>query len=128
MNARLLESLDSQEWNTGGYGHGWSRTNLRTAEGAPEEILGLIDQFPHQILFQAPYPELQRLSVSLIQANLVNNLRFTQVEDSTDLIATTENPGKFYSAVTQLIAENNIHIKHLESRTDNIEAIFEFLT
>ncbi len=98
------------------------------AEGAPEEILGLIDQFPHQILFQAPYPELQRLSVSLIQANLVNNLRFTNLENSPDLIATTDNPGKFYSAVTRLIAENDIHVKHLESRTDNIEAIFEFLT
>lgn len=98
------------------------------AEGAPEEILGLIDQFPHQILFQAPYPELQRLSISLIQTNLVNNLHFTNNEKSPDLIATTENPAKFYSEVTNLIAEKQIHIKHLESRTDNIEAIFEFLT
>jgi ABC-type multidrug transport system ATPase subunit len=98
------------------------------AEGTPEEILGLIDQFPHQILFQAPYSELQRLSISLIEANLVNNIRFTNFEKSPDLIATTANPGKFYSKVTQLIAEKQIHIQHLESRTDNIESIFEFLT
>ncbi|MCK4848659.1 MAG: ABC transporter ATP-binding protein [Candidatus Heimdallarchaeota archaeon] len=98
------------------------------AEGTPEEILGLIDQFPHQILFQAPYSELQQLSISLIEANLVNNIHFTNFEKSPDLIATTDNPGKFYSEVTQLIAEKQIHIKHLESRTDNIESIFEFLT
>jgi hypothetical protein len=102
------------------------------AEGAPEDVLGLIDQFPHQILFQAPYTELQRLSVSLIQASLVNNISFTNIESaskkSPDLIATTDNPGKFYYEVTRLIAKENIHIQHLESRTDNIEAIFEFLT
>jgi len=98
------------------------------AEGTPEEILGLIDQFPHQILFQASYSELQKLSISLIQANLVNDLRFTNSGQSPDLIATTENPGKFYSHVTKIIAEKQIRIKHLESRTDNIEAIFEFLT
>ena len=98
------------------------------AEGAPGDILELIDQFPHQILFQAPFPELQKLSVCLIEESLVNNVNFNTHDERTDLIATTENPSKFYSNVTKLIARNQLHITHLESRTDNIEAIFEYLT
>ncbi|MHA2176040.1 MAG: ABC transporter ATP-binding protein [Candidatus Hodarchaeales archaeon] len=98
------------------------------AEGAPNDILELIDQFPHQILFHAPFSELQRLSICLIEENLVNNVNFRSHEAKTDLIATTENPSKFYSNVTKLIASNQLQITHLESRTDNIEAIFEYLT
>lgn len=98
------------------------------AEGAPSDILELIDQFPHQILFHAPLTELQKLSVCLIEESLVNSVNFNTHEERTDLIATTENPSKFYSNVTRLIAKNRLQITHLESRTDNIESIFEYLT
>ncbi len=98
------------------------------AEGHPDEILNLIDQFPHQILIQGPNYELQTLSKLLIDEEIVKSVSFN-IDDSTkDLIVITETPRKFYPLVTQLIAENDLLIKHLESQTDNIEAIFEYLT
>lgn len=98
------------------------------AEGPPAEILNLIDQFPHQILFQAPNNELQTLSKLLIEEDIVKTITFTTDKASTDLVVITETPSKFYPKVTQVIAENDLLIRHLESQTDNIEAIFDFLT
>ncbi len=97
------------------------------AEGPPSEILNIIDQFPHQILFKAPFSELQQLSKHLIDKDIVNTITFKRDKIDVDLVVTTDNPNSFYSAATQVIAENNLLIKHLEVQTDNIESIFEFL-
>ena len=97
------------------------------AEGPPAEILNIIDQFPHQILFKAPFNELQQLSKYLIDKDIVNTITFKRDKNNVDLVITTDNPNSFYSAATQVIAENNLLIKHLEVQTDNIESIFEFL-
>jgi ABC-2 type transport system ATP-binding protein len=98
------------------------------AEGAPSEILELIDQFPHQILIRASLDQLQHLSKLLIDESIVNSLKFSTDKSSTDLIAITDSPKDFYPSVTKLVAENGLNIQHLESTTDNIEAIFEYLT
>ena len=98
------------------------------AEGAPDEILAIIDKFPHQILIKAPIKDLKRLSMSMIQENLVKNIKFNTFEGVTDLIATTNDPSTFYPRVTGIIADEKLNITHLESRTDNIESIFEYLT
>jgi len=100
----------------------------RLAEGAPSDILNLIDQFPHQILLRAPYSELQQLSKLLIEENIVKSITFNPDKDPKDLVIITETPSKFYPTVTQLIAKNGLLIRHLESQTDNIEAIFDYLT
>ncbi len=97
------------------------------AEGPPAEILNIIDQFPHQILFKAPFNELQQLSKYLIDKDIVNTITFKRDKNNVDLVITTDNPNSFYSAATQVIAENDLLIKHLEVQTDNIESIFEFL-
>ncbi|MHA2253926.1 MAG: ABC transporter ATP-binding protein, partial [Candidatus Kariarchaeaceae archaeon] len=44
------------------------------AEGPPDEVLSIIDQFPHQILFDAPYKELQKLSQLLIEEDIINTI------------------------------------------------------
>jgi ABC-2 type transport system ATP-binding protein len=98
------------------------------AEGAPDEILAIIDKFPHKILITAPIDDLKRLSMSMIQKNLVKNIKFDTYEGVTDLVATTNDPSTFYLGVTKIIANENLNVTHLESRTDNIEAIFEYLT
>ncbi|MFW9904900.1 MAG: ABC transporter ATP-binding protein [Candidatus Thorarchaeota archaeon] len=98
------------------------------AEGPPEKILNLIDQFPHQILFKAPHNELQTLSKLLIEEDIIRTITFQSDEAKQDLIVITDTPSKFYPTATRLIAENGLLINHLESQTDNIEAIFEFLT
>ena len=98
------------------------------AEGPPEEVLNLIDQFPHQILFRAPRNELQKLSKLLIGEDVVKSITFASDKAKNDLIVITDTPSKFYPIVTQVIAENGLQINHLESQTDNIEAIFDFLT
>ncbi|MHA1996101.1 MAG: ABC transporter ATP-binding protein [Candidatus Hodarchaeales archaeon] len=98
------------------------------AEGAPSEILELIDQFPHQILIQAPVDQLKSLSKSMIDESIVSSLNFKIGKSSTDLIAITSNPKEFYPTITKLITEKDLSINHLESTTDNIEAIFEYLT
>ncbi|MFX0172118.1 MAG: ABC transporter ATP-binding protein [Candidatus Hodarchaeota archaeon] len=100
----------------------------RLAEGAPSDILNLIDQFPHQILLRAPYSELQQLSKLLIEEDIVKSITFNSDKDPKDLLVITETPSTFYTAVTQLIAKNGLLISHLESQTDNIEAIFDYLT
>ncbi|MFX0182828.1 MAG: ABC transporter ATP-binding protein, partial [Candidatus Hodarchaeota archaeon] len=100
----------------------------RLAEGAPGDILNLIDQFPHQILFRAPYSELQQLSKLLIEEDIVKSITFNPDKDPKDLVIITEIPSTFYPTVTQLIAKNGLLINHLESQTDNIEAIFDYLT
>lgn len=98
------------------------------AEGPPGEILNIIDQFPHQILFNGPYKELQKLSQLLIEEDIVNTINIKREKDNVDLIVTTDNPNDFYHTATQVIAMNNLLIRRLESQTDNIEAIFEYLT
>lgn len=98
------------------------------AEGPPDEILNLIDQFPHQILFRAPLRELKNLSKLLIEENIVQSMSFNVEKEKEDLIVITETPGKFYPIVTKVIADNDLLIHHLESTTDNIEAIFDYLT
>ena len=98
------------------------------AEGPPDEILNLIDQFPHQILFQAPHNELKTLSKLLIEENIVQSMTFNIAKEREDLTVITETPSKFYPIVTRVIADNDLSIKHLESTTDNIEAIFDYLT
>lgn len=98
------------------------------AEGAPSDILNLIDQFPHQILIQAPSEMLQKFSQLLIGENIINSIAFKGEKGKESLLVTTEDPGNFYPAATKLIAQNNLLIHHLESQTDNIEAIFDYLT
>ncbi len=98
------------------------------AEGAPSEILELIDQFPHQILIHAPIDQLQSLSKLMIDESIISSLNFMKRDKTTNLVAVTNNPKEFYPKVTKLVAENEIFIEHLESTTDNIEAIFEYLT
>ncbi len=96
------------------------------AEGAPADILALIDQFPHQILIQAPKDQLSLLSKLLIDESILKSLNFGETDNK--LTAITNEPSKFYSIFTRIVAENNLTINHLESTTDNIEAIFEYLT
>ena len=96
------------------------------AEGAPSDILGLIDKFPHQILIQAPKDQLSLLSKFLIDESILKSLNFGETDNK--LIAITNKPSKFYPVLTRIVAENDIIIDHLESTTDNIEAIFEYLT
>jgi ABC-2 type transport system ATP-binding protein len=98
------------------------------AEGSPDDILNLIDQFPHQILFKAPFDELQSLSKLLIDEEIVKSISFTSEKEEKDLIVITETPRVFYPALTKMIAKSGLLIKHLESQTDNIEAIFDYLT
>jgi ABC-2 type transport system ATP-binding protein len=98
------------------------------AEGPPEEVLNLIDQFPHQILFRAPRNELQTLSKLLIDEDIIKTFTFPSDKATQDLIVITDTPSTFYPTATRLIAENRLLINHLESQTDNIEAIFDFLT
>jgi ABC-2 type transport system ATP-binding protein len=97
------------------------------AEGPPAEILNIIDQFPHQILFKAPYSELKQLSKLLIEEDIINKIDFKHEKEDIDLVITTDNPNSFYSTATQVIAKNELLIKHLEVQTDNIESIFEYL-
>ncbi len=97
------------------------------AEGPPAEILSIIDQFPHQILFRAPYNELKQLSKFLIEKDIINSIDFKHEKEEIDLIITTNNPNDFYSTATKVIAKNELLIKHLEVQTDNIESIFEYL-
>ena len=98
------------------------------AEGPPEDVLNLIDRFPHQILLRAQRDELETLSKLLIEENIVRSLTFPTEKEGKDLIVITDTPSTFYPAATRLIAENGLLISHLESQTDNIEAIFDFLT
>ncbi|MFX0122111.1 MAG: ABC transporter ATP-binding protein [Candidatus Hodarchaeota archaeon] len=98
------------------------------AEGPPGEVLNLIDQFPHQILFRAPRSELQILSKLLIEEDIIRSIAFPSDKAIKDLIVITDTPSMFYPTATRLIAENGLQINHLESQTDNIEAIFDFLT
>ena len=98
------------------------------AEGTPEEVLNLIDQFPHQILFRAQRNELQKLSKLLIEEDIIKTITFPSDKARNDLIVITDTPSTFYPVATRLIAENGLLINHLESQTDNIEAIFDFLT
>ena len=79
-------------------------------------------------MFQAPENELQTLSKLLIDEEIVKSITFTTDKATKDLVVITETPSKFYPIVTQVIAENDLLIRHLESQTDNIEAIFDFLT
>ncbi|MHA1973734.1 MAG: ABC transporter ATP-binding protein [Candidatus Hodarchaeales archaeon] len=98
------------------------------AEGKPHEILEIMDQFPHKILINGPLDQLKELSKNLIEGSIVKSLEFSYDKKQPGLIAVTERPSVFYPEVTRIIANNDLFIDHLESKTDNIEAIFDYLT
>ncbi|MHA2294145.1 MAG: hypothetical protein ACXACK_18450 [Candidatus Hodarchaeales archaeon] len=60
--------------------------------------------------------------------DIINSITLTTEKTAKDLLVVTDTPSKFYPVATRVIAENGLSITHLESQTDNIEAIFEYLT
>ncbi len=98
------------------------------AEGPPNEILNIIDQFPHQIKVHASLKTLKAYSKLLVDEEVVHSISFERKDGQINLLIETHNPNEFYSVSTRIIAENHLSIEHLESQTDNIEAIFDYLT
>ncbi|MFW9992603.1 MAG: ABC transporter ATP-binding protein [Candidatus Odinarchaeota archaeon] len=99
------------------------------AEGKPAKIIEIIDAYPHSILFRGKQETLKRLAQELLEEEIVQTVNVLEPDNnSSQLDVITEKPSVFYKAVTRIVAENNIKIDHMESKTDNIEAIFEYLT
>ncbi|MHA1450237.1 MAG: ABC transporter ATP-binding protein, partial [Candidatus Hodarchaeales archaeon] len=99
------------------------------AEGRPKDIVELIDRYPHRILFRGIPEELTRLTKLLLDEKIIKSVTVSESEKNrSQLHITTEKSKEFYGTVTRVIAENNIKIEHLESLTDNVESIFEYLT
>ena len=69
--------------------------------------------------------ELKKLSSLLLNENVIKTITVNSPEN---IHVVTEKASIFYPTITKLIAENNINISEVESRTDNVEAIFEYLT
>lgn len=99
------------------------------AEGRPNDIVELIDRYPHQILFRGIPEELTRLTKLLLDERIIKSVTVSEYEKNrSQLHIITEKSKQFYETVTRVIAENGIKIEHLESLTDNVESIFEYLT
>ncbi|MHA2295055.1 MAG: ABC transporter ATP-binding protein [Candidatus Hodarchaeales archaeon] len=99
------------------------------AEGKPSKIIEIIDHYPHTIQFRGRQEPLKQLAQELLGEEIVQTVNVLSPDDNgSQLNVVTEKPSVFYKSVTRIVAENNIKLNHMESKTDNIEAIFEYLT
>lgn len=97
----------------------------RIAEGRPTNIVDLIDRYPHLIELRGSEFELKKLSSLLLNENVIKSITVNSPEN---IHVVTEKASLFYPTITRIIAENEIIISEIESQTDNVEAIFEYLT
>ena len=94
------------------------------ASGKPNKIVEIIDRYPHTIHFEGDITYLKIMAKKIIEEDIVQTVTFKDQ----NLEVITHKPSEFYKRATNIIAENDLYISHMESKTDSVEAIFEYLT
>jgi ABC-2 type transport system ATP-binding protein len=99
------------------------------AEGDPDRIRKLLYQYPHEIQFKSLAEDTKRIASGLVEIKgLVKSLTF--MEQSDELLEcriVTPEPELFYDELVRLAVERKAPIIQLDTLSENVERLFEFL-
>jgi ABC-2 type transport system ATP-binding protein len=93
------------------------------AEGAIQEIRGLIDEHPHRIFIGCDQPRL--LAARIMDFEDVRSVRFSDEEGGVQV--ETARPDQFYGRIPEVAEEHGIQINRIFSQDDNLQAVFDYL-
>lgn len=93
------------------------------AEGIVDEIRGLIDEYPHNVIIHTDRPrELARAFIDhkdIINISINEKKSFVKVQ--------SKEPDKFYYTLVEVIVENKFSVTRIESPDDNLQSVFKYL-
>ncbi len=93
------------------------------AEGAIQEIRGLIDEHPHRIFIGCDQP--RQLAAQIMNFEDVRSVRFSSEEGGVQV--ETARPDQFYGRIPEVAEEQGIQINRIFSQDDNLQAVFDYL-
>jgi len=93
------------------------------AEGAIQEIRGLMDEHPHRIFIGCDQP--RRLAARIMDFEAVLSVRFSSDEGGVQV--ETARPDQFYDRLPEVAEEHGIEVNRIFSQDDNLQAVFDYL-
>ncbi len=93
------------------------------AEGNVREIRDLIDKHPHRILLKSE--DDRALAAKLVAYDDVVGIELKRTEAG--ILVETNAPDAFYGRLAQIALEEGTAIERLESKDDNLDAVFAYL-
>lgn len=99
------------------------------AEGDPDKIRKLLYQYPHEIQFQSLADDMKKIASGLVKMEgLVKSLSFIELQDELlECRVVTPQPEQFYNELVRLAVEEKAPIMYLDTLSESVEALFEFL-
>lgn len=99
------------------------------AEGDPEGIRKLLYQFPHEVMFQSRPEDAKALASGLVELQeIVRSISFSVMDNGlTECRVVTPQPEQFCDEVVRISVERHAPILHLDTLSENIEKLFEYL-
>ena len=99
------------------------------AEGDPDKIRKLLYQYPHEIQFKTQAEDMKRITSGLVEIEgLIKSLTFVELTDELlECRVVTPQPDQFYDELIRLAVERKAPIIHLDSLSESVESLFEFL-
>ncbi|MBN2134256.1 MAG: ABC transporter ATP-binding protein [Acidobacteria bacterium] len=93
------------------------------AEGQVDEIRGLIDEYPHNVIIYSD--RLRELATVFV--NLPDVVDMHIKEDQGFLKVQSREPENFYHTIVKIAVEDGFNITRIESPDDNLQSVFKYL-
>jgi ABC-2 type transport system ATP-binding protein len=98
------------------------------AEGSPNRIRGLLYQYPHEIVFKAENRHAREIASGLIEIDgLIRALHVADSEEMTEFRVVTPKPEEFYDELTKIAVKTKSPILSLDTVSESVERLFEYL-
>lgn len=93
------------------------------AEGIVQEIRGLIDEYPHNVIIHTD--RAREMASQLLNYDDVIDIN---IEDKQNrLKVQSKEPEKFYQNLVATIVENGYNVTYIDSPDDNLQSVFKYL-
>lgn len=93
------------------------------AEGIVQEIRGLIDEYPHNVIIHTDRP--RELAAFLLDYEDVIDINIDNKQNR--LKVQSKEPDKFYQNLVVTIVEKGFNVTYIDSPDDNLQSVFKYL-
>lgn len=93
------------------------------AEGIVQEIRGLIDEYPHNVIIQTD--RARDMASLLLNYDDVIDINIDDKQNR--LKVQSKEPEKFYQNLVATIVENGFNVTYIDSPDDNLQSVFKYL-
>jgi len=93
------------------------------AEGIVQEIRGLIDEYPHNVIIHTDRP--REMASHLLGYDDVIDINIDDKQNH--LKVQSKEPEKFYQNLVAVIVENGFNVTYIDSPDDNLQSVFKYL-